>query len=116
MNSIHCFCIQYNLDSLLKIPVNVNLSQPLQVVKATRFLNAIDDWQEPDDKTYFKWQEFIIRYGAKDKLESNSRLEDTLLISMNKHLWSEIESDMSGFPKQKQGAIQCSDALSREWQ
>jgi hypothetical protein len=24
---------------------------------------------------------------------------------MNKHLQSEIESDMSGFPKQKQGAI-----------
>jgi hypothetical protein len=86
MNSIHCFCIQYDLDSLLKIPVNVALSQPLQVAKAYRFLNAINDWQQLDNKTYFKWQEFIIRYGTKDKLESNSWLEDTLLIFMNKNL------------------------------
>jgi hypothetical protein len=43
MNSIHRFCIQYDLDSLLKIPINADLSQPLEVVKATRFLNAIND-------------------------------------------------------------------------
>ncbi len=105
MNSIHPFCIQYDLDFLLRILVNVDLSQPLQVAKATRFLNAINNWQQLDNKMYFEWQEFIIRYRTKDKLGSNSWLEDTLLISMNKHLWSEIESDMSGFPKQKQGAI-----------
>ncbi len=105
MNSIHHFCIQYDLDSLLKIPVNVDLSQPLQVAKATRFLNATNNWQQRNNKTYFEWQEFIIRYETKDKLESNSWLEDTLLISMNKNLQSEIESDMSRFPKQKQGAI-----------
>ncbi len=50
MNSIHCFCIQYDLDSLLKIPVNVDLSQLLQVAKATRFLNTIDDWQQLDKR------------------------------------------------------------------
>jgi hypothetical protein len=86
MNSIHCFCIQYDPDSLLKILANVDLSQPLQVAKATRFLNAIGDWQQLNDKRYFEWQEFIIRYGTKDKLEGNRWLEDTLLISMNKQL------------------------------
>jgi hypothetical protein len=75
------------------------------VAKATRFLNAINNWQQLDNMPYFEWQEFIIRYGTKDKLESNSWLEDTLLISINKHLQSEIESDMPGFPKQKQGAV-----------
>jgi hypothetical protein len=86
MNSIHRFCIQYDLDSLLKIPVIVDLSQPLQVAKATRFLNAIRNWQQLDNKTYFEWQKITIRYGTKDKLESNSWWEDTQQIFMNKHL------------------------------
>jgi hypothetical protein len=68
------------------IPINIDLSLPLQVAKATRFLNAINDWQQLDNKTYFEWQDSIIRYGTKDKLESKSWLEDTLLSSMNKHL------------------------------
>jgi hypothetical protein len=43
MNSIHHFCIQYYMKTLLKIPVDVNLLQPLLVKKATKFFNAIKD-------------------------------------------------------------------------
>ncbi len=86
MNSIHRFCIQYDMETLLKIPVDVNLLQPLPVKKATTFFNAIKDWQQLNDKTYFEWQELIVRYGTTNELESNSWLEDTLLISMDKNL------------------------------
>ena len=105
LNSIHCYCIQYDMETLLKIPVNVDLMKPLLVKNATKFLNAIEDWQQLKDKKYFEWQEFIVRYGTTNELESNSWLEDTLLLSMDKNLRYEIKSDMSGFPKNKQGAI-----------
>ncbi len=101
LNTIHRFCIQYDMETLLKIPVDVDLLQPLLVKKATKFFNIIKDWQQLNDKKYFEWQEFIMRYGTTHELESNSWLEDTLLISMDKNLRSEIESDMSGFPKNK---------------
>jgi hypothetical protein len=87
MNSIHCFCIQYDMETLLKIPADVDLLQPLLTVKkATKFFNAIKYWQQLDYKKYFKWQEFIVRYGTTNELESNSWLKDTLLISMDKNL------------------------------
>jgi hypothetical protein len=93
------------METLLKIPVNVDLTKPLLVKNATKFLNAIKDWQHLNDKKYFEWQEFIVRYGTTNELESNSWLEDTLLLSMDKNLRYEIESDMSGFPQNKQRAI-----------
>jgi uncharacterized protein (DUF2267 family) len=86
MNSIHRICIQYDMEIHLKIPADVDLSQPLLVKKATKFFNTIEGWQQRDDKKYFEWQEFIMRYGTTNELESNSWLEDTLLISMDKNL------------------------------
>ncbi len=38
-------------------------------------------------------------------MESDSWLEDTLLLSMEKTLQTEVESDILGFPKTKQGSI-----------
>ncbi len=72
MNSIHCFCIQYDMEILLKILADVDLLQPLLVKKATKFFNAIKDWQQLDNKKYFKWQEFTMRYGTTNELEGNS--------------------------------------------
>jgi hypothetical protein len=74
------------METLLKIAADVDLLQPLLVKKGTKFFNAIEDWQQLDNKKYFKWQEFIMRYGTTNELESNSWLEDTLLISMDKSL------------------------------
>jgi hypothetical protein len=77
--------------------------QPLQVAKATKFLNGIDDWQQLQDTNYYDWQAFILKHGSAVELESDSWLEDTLLLSMDKTLRTEIESDISGFPKTQQG-------------
>ncbi len=44
LKSIHCHYIQYDFISLLTVPRNVDLLQPLQVAAASKFLNAIDDW------------------------------------------------------------------------
>ncbi len=52
-----------------------------------------------------EWQAFILKHGSKVELESDSWLEDTLLLPMEKTLRTEVESDISGFPKTKQGSI-----------
>jgi hypothetical protein len=104
LNAIHRFCIQYDMETIIKIPVKIDLSNPLKV-KTSRTKNAIEDWQQLDDKNYHDWQEFILTYGAAAELESNNWLEDTLLLSMDKTLRSEIKSDMSMFPSNKRGGI-----------
>jgi hypothetical protein len=72
LKSTHRHCIQYDFVSLLTIPRNVDLLQPLQVATATNFLNAIDNWQLLQDQDYYKWQAFILKHGSKVELESNS--------------------------------------------
>jgi hypothetical protein len=62
LKRISHFCQQYDMTSLLKIPQGIDFSQPQQVAKALSFKDAIDDWQELDDKMYFQWQEFILKY------------------------------------------------------
>jgi hypothetical protein len=56
LKSVHCHCIQYDFVSLLTIPRNVDLLQSLQVATATKFLNAIDDWQLLQYQDYYEWQ------------------------------------------------------------
>ena len=104
LNAIHRFCIHYDMETIIKIPVKIDLSNPLKV-KTSRTKNAIEDWQQLEDKDYHDWQEFILTYGAALELESNNWLEDTLLLSMDKNLRSEVASDMSGFPPIKRGAV-----------
>ena len=77
---------------------------PLRV-KTSRTKNAIEDWQQLKDKDYYDWQELILTYGAASELESNNWLEDTLLLSMDKNLCSEVASDMSGFLPIKRRAV-----------
>jgi len=60
------------MTSLLKIPQGVDFSQPQQVAKALSFKDAIDDWQELDDKMYFQWQEFILKYSTAIEIESDN--------------------------------------------
>ena len=53
------------MEPLIKIPVGIDLSNPLLVKKSsTKYLNAIEHWQQLEDKDYFDWQEFILTFGA----------------------------------------------------
>jgi hypothetical protein len=88
------FCIQYDMISLIKIPHGVDLAQPYQVVKATLFKDAINDWQLLNDAVYFNWQEFILRSGTNVELKSDNWLDNMLLMSLEKTLCAEIESDL----------------------
>jgi hypothetical protein len=60
LKSIHWFCTQYDMTSLLKIPQDVDSSKPHRVAKATQFKDAIKDWQSLNDNNYFMWQEFLL--------------------------------------------------------
>jgi hypothetical protein len=79
--------------SLIKIPQGINLAQPYQVVKATLFKDAINDWHILDDAINFNWQEFILRSGTDVKLESDNWLDDMLQMSLEKMLRAKVESD-----------------------
>ena len=92
------FCIQYDMLSLLKIPQGVDLAQPYQGAKAVLFKDAMDDWQDLDNTDYFKWQEFILCSGTDVELKSDNWLVDTLLMSLEKMLRAEVESDLCSLP------------------
>ena len=42
--------------TILNIPKGVDYSDPHNVIRHTTYKNAIDDWQELDDKDYCKVQ------------------------------------------------------------
>jgi hypothetical protein len=105
LKSISRFCQQYDMTSLLKIPHRVDFSQAQQVAKALSFKDAIDDWQEHDDKMYFQWQEFILKYSTAIEIESNNWLDDVLHLSMEKTLRAEVKSDISCIPLCQKGSI-----------
>ncbi len=91
--------------SLLQIPTGVDFSKPERVASAPQFKDAIYDWSSLEDDTYFKWQEFIRRYGSPVEIESDSWFKDTLLLSMDKTLRAEVESDISHISSSKRGSI-----------
>jgi hypothetical protein len=93
------------MTSLLKIPQGVDFSQPQQVAKDLSFKDAINDWQELDDKMYFQWQEFILKYSTAIEIESDNWLDDVLHLSVEKTLRAEVESDISCIPLCQKGSI-----------
>ena len=105
LQNIRKFCVQYDMVSLLQIPTGVDFTKPDRVASATTFKDAINDWSRLDDDDYFKWQEFICRFGSPVELESDSWLHDTLLLSMDTTLRAEVESDISTTPSSRFGAI-----------
>jgi hypothetical protein len=91
--------------SLFKIPQVSVMSHENIFKSCTVMLDAIDDYDKIDDSCYCKWQEFINCHGSKVELESRSWLEDTLHLSMEPTLQSEVESDLKCLPPNQQGAV-----------
>jgi hypothetical protein len=83
---------------LLLIPTRADYSKPHQVAKATNFKDAIKDWHSLDDANFFNLQEIILCHGTSTELESNSWLDDTLQLSMEKMLSAEVKSDIFNIP------------------
>jgi hypothetical protein len=88
-----------------KLSSGVDFSKPERVASATRFKDAINDWFSLEDDTYFKWQKFIRCYGSPVEIKSDSWFKDTLLLSMDKTLHAEVESDISHISSSKHGSI-----------
>ncbi len=85
--------------SLLLIPQDVGLLMPHLVAKARHFKDAIDNWLTLEDKDYFEWQEFLLRYGSNEETTSDNWLEGILLLSMEPTLCAEVESDIISMPR-----------------
>jgi hypothetical protein len=60
LKNLKRYCIQYDMNSILMIPQDVDYKNPAMVSKACVFFNAIDDWQKLEDKDYLQWQEFVL--------------------------------------------------------
>jgi hypothetical protein len=105
LKSIHLFCSQYNMTSLIMIPQGIDLSKPQHVAKATSFKVTIEDWQDLSDNDYFEWQEFPLRHSTELELEINNWLDDVLHLSMEKTLRSEVKMDLSSIPENQHGSI-----------
>ncbi len=82
LKNIRKFCMQYDMMPLLMIPQSVDLLKPTLLAKARYFKDAIDDWQTLEDKEYFKWQEFLLRYGSHEETTSDNWLNNVLFMSM----------------------------------
>ncbi len=83
LENLKRYCIQYNMNSILMIPQDVDYKNPAMVSKAHIFFNAIDNWQKLEDKDYLQWQEFVLLHGSSVEVESDNWLEETLLLSID---------------------------------
>jgi hypothetical protein len=105
LKNIRKFCTQYDMLSILSIPQGVDLSSPHFVINARIFKDAINNWKTLADSDYFKWQEFLLRYGSKEDTTSDNWLDDVLLLSMDSTLRAEVESDIFSIPIAQRGSI-----------
>jgi hypothetical protein len=78
---------------------------PACINSSTKWLHAINNFNQLDDHQYSAWQEFILCHGKAIEIESDNWLEGTLLLSMEVTLCSEVESDLKSLPENHHGAI-----------
>ncbi len=106
MQGIKQYVVQYDMTSIIMIPKGVSpLFTPTSLTSTTVWLDAIKDYDKLEDSNYSAWQEFILRHGSDDKIESDSWLEGTLLLSMESTLCVEVESDLKCLPVNQRGVI-----------
>jgi hypothetical protein len=91
--------------AILSIPKGVDYSNPENFILHTTYKNAIDDWQELEDKDYFEWQELLLQYSSENEIKSDAWLKDILHLSMEKTLKAEGDSDISAIPLRQRGSI-----------
>ncbi len=105
MQGIKRYVVQYNMTSIIMILKGVSsLFTPTSITSTTVWLDAIKDYDKLEDSNYSAWQELILRHGLDVKIESDSWLEGTLLLSMESTLCAKVESDLKCLPVNQRGA------------
>lgn len=99
------FAQTFDMMGIFMIPNHFTLHDPSSTGLATRMTNILDDWKDVNEADVLAWQEFILRYGSSEDLESNNWMEDTLYLSMEQSLKSEVLSDVQDVPKLQRGAV-----------
>ncbi len=106
MQGIKRYVVQYNMTFIIMIPKGVSpLFTPTSITSTTVWLDAIKDYDKLKDRNYSAWQEFILCHGLDVKIESDSWLEGTLLLSMESTFCAKVESDLKCLPVNQCGAI-----------
>ncbi len=106
MQGIKQYVVQDDMTSIIMIPKGVSsLFTPTSITSTTVWLDAIKDYDKLKDSNYSAWQEFILHHGLDVKIESDSWLEGTLLLSMESTLCAKVESDLKCLLENQRGAI-----------
>ncbi len=106
MQGVKRYVVQYDMTSIIMIPKGVSsLFTPPSLTSTMVWLDAIEDYHKLEDSNYSARQEFILRHGLDVKIESDSWLEGTLLLSMESTLCAKVESDLKCLPVNQHGAI-----------
>ena len=64
LQNIRKYCVQYDMLSILSIPIGVDYSNPSNVLTHSEYKDAIENWRDLDDDDYYNWQEFLLQYSS----------------------------------------------------
>ena len=95
----------FDMAAIFMIPNHFTLHDSLSPQQASSMTNLLDHWKEVDEVDVFAWQEFILRYGSAEDLESNNWMEETLYLSMEQSLKADVLSEMQDVAHHQRGAV-----------
>ena len=93
------------MASIFLMPDIFSLSDSSLLATALEWTNILEKFGEVEADDVYRWQEFVLTYGAACDVESDNWLEDTLRLSMDSSLKSEVLSDMEELSELQCGAI-----------
>jgi hypothetical protein len=99
------FAETFDMVAIFMIPNHFTLHDSTSPGLATSMSNLLVDWKTAAESDVLAWQEFILRFGSSEELESNNWMEETLYLSMESTLKAEVLSDVQDVPHHQRGAV-----------
>ena len=105
LKTIDNYAQTYDMTSIFMMPNRFDLHDSSSIHASTQYTNLLTDYSEIDRADILDWQEYLFRYGSDVDVESDNWMEETLRLSMEQTLKTEVLSDMEELPRTQRGAI-----------